>query len=92
MKVRIQERQPVARLFTINGNSFLIDSSGIQMALSERNVFRLPVFTGYPSEKFGLKDSALNRQIKDLARISEPRPFWSIQIQEVHIRTEKLFR
>ncbi len=53
LKVRIRERQPVARLFTFRGNSYLIDSNGVQMALSERNVFRLPVFTGYPSEKFG---------------------------------------
>ena len=66
LKIRVQERQPAARVFTISGNSFLIDSSGVQMPLSEKNVFRLPVFTGYPSEKFGLgKDSALNRQIRD---------------------------
>ncbi len=62
------------------------------MALSERNVFRLPVFTGYPSEKFGLrKDSALNSQIKDLASFLNHDPFWSNQIQEVHISAEKTF-
>jgi len=92
LKVRIQERQPVARLFTVSGSSYLIDSSGVQMALPERNVFRLPVFTAYPSEKFGLrKDSALNYQIKDLAGFLNHDPFWSNQIQEVHISNAKTF-
>src|ERR1035438_4465228 len=68
LKICIQERQPVARIFTVSGNSYLIDSGGVQMAIPERSVFRLPVFTGYPGEKFGLKrDSALDRQIRDLA-------------------------
>jgi len=62
------------------------------MPLSERNVFRLPVFTGYPSEKFGArKDSALNSQIKELASFLNRDPFWSGQIQEVHILREKTF-
>jgi len=92
LKIRIQEREPVARLFNTSGLSFFIDSSGVQMPLSERNVFRLPVFTGYPSEKFGArKDSALNSQIKELASFLNRDPFWSGQIQEVHILREKTF-
>ena len=93
LKLRVQERQPVARLFTVSGNSFLIDSSGVQMALSERNIFRLPVFTGYPGENFGLRrDSALNHQIKDLAAYLNRDAFWSGQIQEVNISSSKTFR
>jgi cell division protein FtsQ len=93
LKIRVQERQPIARLFTIYGNSFFIDSSGMQMALSERNAFRLPVFTGYPYEKFGPgKDSALNKQIKDLAVFLNQDAFWSCQIQEVHINSSKNFQ
>jgi len=92
LKVRIQERQPVARLFTVSGNSYLIDSNGIQMALTDRSVFRLPVFTGFPGEKFGLrKDSALSHQIKDLAVFLNHDPFWSGQIQEVNISAGKTF-
>jgi cell division protein FtsQ len=92
LKIRIQERQPLARIFTVSGNSYLIDSSGIQMAIPERTVFRLPVFTGYPGEKFGLRrDSALDHQIKDLAMFLNKDPFWSNQIQEVNISTTKTF-
>jgi cell division protein FtsQ len=93
LKLRIQERQPVARLFTIAGSSYLIDSSGVQMALAERNVFRLPVFTGYPAEKFGLRrDSVLSRQIRDLAIFLTKDPFWSNQVQEINIGVAKTFQ
>ncbi len=56
LKIRIQERQAVARFFTVSGNSYLIDSGGVQMAMAEKTAFRLPVFTGYPAEKFGLRN------------------------------------
>jgi cell division protein FtsQ len=93
LKLRIQERQPLARLFTSGGNSFLIDSAGVQMALAEKNAFRLPVFTGYPSEKFGLRrDSALDSQIRNLANFLCHDSFWSNQVQEINIETSKTFR
>lgn len=93
LRLRIQERQPVARLFTLSGNSYLIDSNGVQMSLPERNIFRISVFTGYPGEKFGLRrDSTLNRQIRDLAIFLNKDPFWSNQVQEINIRASKTFR
>jgi cell division protein FtsQ len=93
LKVRVQERLPIARLFTANNNSYMIDSAGIQMAVGERNAFRLPVFTGYPSEKFGLKhDSTLSRQIRDLAIFLNSNNFWSNQVQEINITSSKTFR
>ena len=93
LKLRIQERQPVARLFTLTGDSFLIDSSGVQMMLPSKNVFRLPIFTGYPSDKFGMRrDSALDRQIRDMSGFLNTDPFWSAQVQEVNISNMKTFR
>jgi cell division protein FtsQ len=92
LKIRIQERQPVARLFTSSGGSFLLDSSGVQLALPPASLFNLPVFTGYPNEKFEWKkDSALNRQILNLAIFLKQDPFWSSQIQEVDIRAGRTF-
>jgi len=92
LKIHILEKQPVARLFSLSGNSFLIDSNGVQMPLSERSIFRLPVFTGYPSERFGTrKDSVLSIQIKELALFINRDIFWSSQIQEIHISADKTF-
>lgn len=93
LRLRIQERWPMARVFTTTGSSFLIDSAGMEMPLAEKMAFKLPVFTGYPSEKFGLrKDSALNRQIKDIAIFLNSDTFWSDQIQEINISSSKTFR
>ncbi len=93
LKIRIQERQPVARMFSVTGSSFLIDSAGVQMPVPDRTVFRLPVFTGYPQDKFGIKrDSILNRQVLNLAMFLNQDQFWSGQIQEVNIRAAKTFQ
>ncbi len=40
LKIRIQERQPVARMFTVSGNSFLIDSTGSANACSGKECFQ----------------------------------------------------
>lgn len=93
LKIRIHERQPLARLFTVSGNSFMIDSTGIQLALPEKTVFSLPVFTGYPEEKFGLhRDSAMDHQIRNLAVFISKNSFWSNQIEEVNISSAKIFK
>jgi cell division protein FtsQ len=92
LKIRIRERQPFARIFTLSGNSFMIDSGGIQMAVPERTVFSLPVFTGYPEEKFGMRrDSTMDQQIRNLALFLGKDPFWSNQIEEVNISSGKTF-
>src|SRR6185312_11806316 len=50
LQVRITEREPIARIFTISGASFYIDSSLSRLPLSEKFSARLPVFTGFPTE------------------------------------------
>jgi cell division protein FtsQ len=92
LRIQIQERQPVARFITVSGNSYLLDSGGVQMPMAEKTAFRLPVFTGYPAEKFGLrKDSTMDHQIRDLAMFLNRDPFWSNQIQEVNVSASKNF-
>ncbi len=93
LKVRIQEREAAARIFAVSGSSYLIDSNGTQLPLAPHNVFNLPVFTAYPSEKFGLhKDSSLDRQIRNIAVYIAKDPFWLNQIQEINIDPAKNFR
>jgi cell division protein FtsQ len=48
LKVIVEQRIPVARMFSTSGGSFYIDSSGQRMPLSEKMSAKLPVFTGYP--------------------------------------------
>jgi cell division protein FtsQ len=51
LQVRIEERQPVARVFTLDGNSFYVDSGSLRLPLSEKLSARVPSFTGFPSNK-----------------------------------------
>src|SRR6201991_5195235 len=66
LRVNVIEREPIARIFTTDGNSFYIDSGGVQLPLTGKLPAKLPVFTGYPSPKVRLngKDSTLIAQIR----------------------------
>ena len=51
LQVKITEREPIARVITVSGNSFYIDSSCKRLPLSDKVSARVPVFTGFPSDK-----------------------------------------
>jgi cell division protein FtsQ len=93
LRVNVTEREPVARIFTADGNSFYIDSSGVQLPLSPRLTAKLPVFTGYPSPKIRLQgaDSALTAQIRKLSTYIRKDPFWMAQIVQVDITPSRTF-
>jgi cell division protein FtsQ len=48
LQVRIEEENPVARIFTRTGHSFYIDSHLNRIPLNPHHTPRLPVFTGMP--------------------------------------------
>ena len=92
LKVRITERQPEARIFMISGNSCYMDSSGKQLPVIAPMPLKLPVFTGYPAEKIGLRsDSILDHQIKEISAFLNRDPFWSNAIEQVNITPSKTF-
>lgn len=87
LQVLIEERQPVARVFTIQGGSFYVDSSGMRLPLSEKLSARVPMFTGFPSDnvKLSKPDSVL---LKDIVKIGEfvlADSFWMAQVAQVDI-------
>jgi cell division protein FtsQ len=87
LQVKVVEREPVARVFTREGNSCYIDSSGVQLPLPDRLPAQLPVFTGYPAAKIMLRgnDSSLTRDILRLAGFLRGDTFWMRQIAQVVI-------
>jgi cell division protein FtsQ len=93
LQVRIEERQPVARVFTMEGTSFYVDSGALRLPLSERISARVPVFTGFPSDKpiLAKPDSAL---LLDLVLIGEhilADSFWMAQVAQVDITPQAHF-
>lgn len=93
LKVKVSEREPVARIFTLSGNSFYIDSSGKKLPLSAKGSPRLPVFTGFPyaGKKPGPLERKLLQQVKDLSVVILNDPFWMAQIAQVDISATKEF-
>ncbi len=93
LQVRILEREPMARIFTREGNSFYIDSSGVQLPLQDKFPARLPVFTNYPSPRIRLQgeDSLLTAGILQLSGFIRQDSFWTAQIAQIDINADKNF-
>lgn len=93
LQIKITEREPVARIFTISGASFYIDSSLTRLPLSDKFSARLPVFTSFPTEVRILKkrDSFLLNEIKILSEYIGSQPFWMAQIDQIDITPARGF-
>ncbi len=86
LQVKITEREPVARIFTVMGNSFYLDSSGKILPLSEKLTARVPVFTGFPfGKKLSAPDSALLKDVIGLSNYIYTDSFWNAQIAQIDI-------
>jgi len=93
LRVNVTEREPIARVFTMEGNSFYIDSSGVQLPLSDKLTTKLPVFTGYPAPKIRIhgQDSLLTVQVRELSTFIRSDSFWMAQIAQLDITPDKHF-
>ena len=93
LQVKVTEREPIARIFTVSGASFYIDSSLSRLPLSDKFSARLPVFTSFPTEVRILKsrDSVLLSQVKILSEYINDHPFWMAQIDQIDISPQGNF-
>jgi cell division protein FtsQ len=93
LHVNITERTPVARVFGTGGLTFYLDSSASKLPLSEKFSARLPVFTGFPSDKVILSaaDSALLKDITTLGMAIAKDSFCMAMIEQVDIKPEGNF-
>lgn len=87
LQVRIEQRVPIARVFTLTGQSFYVDKSGNQLPLRQLSVLRLPVFTGFTSDQTVLSrpDSILLQNIVEFASVIKEDSFFSAQIAQINI-------
>jgi len=89
LQVKIEQRIPIARIFTASGNSFYIDKEGLQLPLKQLTVLRLPVFTNFPSdqEKLSKPDSLLLNDIVHFTKAVQTDSFFLAQTAQVNIAT-----
>jgi cell division protein FtsQ len=93
LHAKIEEKTPIARIFTPRGASFYIDSNLHRIPLNERYSPRLPVFTGFPSDKASWrgKDSLLMVEVKSIAQYLNADSFWMAQVEQVDINIHGQF-
>jgi cell division protein FtsQ len=93
LKVSVVEREPIARLFSITGNTFYIDSSCMMLPLSDKFSARLPVFTSFPSDAKILSkaDSLLLRDVKVISQRIAADSFLMAMIDQVDITAQRTF-
>jgi len=93
LQVQIEERQPIARVFTLQGGSFYLDSSGMRLPLSDKLSARVPMFTGYPSDNIKLSkpDSVLLNDIVKIGQYVLTDSFWMAQIAQIDIEPGRQF-
>jgi len=92
LHVEVYEREPIARIFTMAGNTFYIDSTERKIPLSDKMSARVPVFTGFPDKKvYTAKDSLLLNDVKNMAVYIKNDPFWMSQVAQINITPERNF-
>jgi cell division protein FtsQ len=93
LQVNIEEREPIARIFSVGGNTFYIDSSAMMLPLSDKFSARVPVFTDFPSEVKVLTkvDSSLLFDIRNISMQLLNNDFLMAMIDQVDITTERNF-
>ncbi len=93
LKVNLQEREPVARVFTKAGTSFYIDTALSILPISDKFSARLPVFTGFPSDNIVLSvaDSSLLGDVKNISLAIQRDSFLMAMIEQVDITAQRSF-
>lgn len=93
LNIKVKQREPVARIFTLTGNTYYLDRDGDRIPVSARYTARVPVFTDYPSDaaKVQQADSALTAGILEIGAFIQKEPFWTAQVQQVTITPQREF-
>lgn len=93
LQVNVHEREPVARVFTTTGATFYIDRELAMLPLSDKFSARLPVFTGFPSDKKVLSsaDSSLLKDINTISLAIQKDLFRMAMIEQVDITADGNF-
>ena len=93
LQVVVYEREPIARVFTAAGTTFYIDNELAMLPLSDKFSARLPVFTGFPSDKTVLSkaDSSLLNGIKTVSLAIQKDSFCMAMIEQIDITPQRSF-
>ncbi|HMZ46099.1 MAG TPA: hypothetical protein PLU36_04795 [Chitinophagaceae bacterium] len=91
--INIEEKEPVARIFTLQESSFYVDTLANQLPISDKYSARVPVFTAFPTDhqQLSMADSLLMVDVIKLAKFIQADSFWNAQIAQVNILPNATF-
>lgn len=94
LEAKIEQRIPIARVFTMNGASFYIDNEGWRLPLKQLTALNLPVFTGFPTDqpKLSKPDSTLLKDVLTFAKTIQKDSFFMAQVAQVNIEPNGNFQ
>ena len=94
LEVKIEQRVPIARIFTSSGTSFYIDNEGARLPLKQLMVLNLVVFTGFPTDQSTLSkpDSILLKDVLLFAQTIQKDSFFLAQVAQVNIEPNGTFQ
>lgn len=94
LEVKIEQRIPIARIFTASGASFYIDNEGWRLPLKQLTVLNLPVFTGFPTDqpKLSKPDSTLLKEVLFFAKTIQKDSFFMAQVAQVNVEPNGTFQ
>ena len=103
LSVYVNQRKPIARIFTQEKESYYIDEEGFLMPLSEKYAARVMVISGHldaPYVKWyqtglnqlmqndSLKNKTLLDELFNLSRFIHRHPFWKAQIEQLYVNKD----
>jgi len=93
LHLRIKQRNPVARLFNPEGNSFYIDDEYALLPVKIAATVSLPVFTNYRqlSNTRTAADTSLMKRIISLSNFIKADSLWMAQVEQVNINPDRTF-
>lgn len=93
LHINVNQRTPIARLFTPEGNSVYMDKSFAILPVKPNDVVTLPVFSNFYINPSGANadDSLVMERIAGLAEQILSDPFWMAQIEQVNINADRSF-
>lgn len=91
LKVNITQREPIARLFDVNGASYYMDGTLHTMPVSVGYSYPAPVFTNVPVLAKDSLRNGLNAKIAYLSERIGRDSFWHAQITQIEVQPDQTF-
>jgi cell division protein FtsQ len=88
LRIEVEQRLPVARVFSLSGESFYIDDTGFKFPLSPVNSVKVPVITGNIAENAKKVEKIQTENLKNAFAVEtqlQKNTLWQSLIGQIHV-------